>query len=249
VVATLRRTVRQWATRSGASDEEAGDLVLAVGEAVTNVVEHAYTSTAGQVEVEASIRHGLARIVVRDRGQWRPSRPDEGGRGLLLMRGLVEKVDVVSGPGGTEIRLSRRVGGAPVKTGPVSIPAPRPLTESRLHVVVTQLIEDIDLGNSARLYGELLDGMSQEAVGLVIDLSEVRHIDSAGIRMLHKLAGWLAQRRLELRVVVPDASSVRRVLELSSFDAHVPVTSTVDSAVTEISRTRGEFSASDLVAE
>jgi anti-anti-sigma factor len=249
VVATLRRTVRQWATRSGASDEEADDLVLAVGEAVTNVVEHAYTSTAGQVEVEASIRQGLARIVVRDRGQWRPSRPDEGGRGLLLMRGLVENVDVVSGPGGTEIRLSRRVGRAPVNTGPVSSPAPRPLTESRLRVVVTQLIEDIDLGNSARLYRELLDGMSQEAVGLVVDLSEIRHIDSAGIRMLHKLAGWLAQRRLELRLVVPDASSVRRVLELSSFDAHVPVTSTVDSAVSEISRTHGELSASDLVAE
>jgi hypothetical protein len=39
------------------------------------------------------------------------------------------------------------------------------------------------------------------------------------------------------------------VLELSCFDAHVPVTSTVDSAVLEISRARGELSASDLAAE
>ena len=249
VVATLRRTVRQWATRSGASDEEAGDLVLAVGEAATNVIEHAYTSTGGQVEVEASIRQGLARIVVRDRGQWRPPRPDGGGRGLLLMQGLVENVDVVSGPRGTEIWLSRRVGRPPARTESASIPVPRPLAESRLHVEVTQLIDDIDLGNSARLYREMLDGMSDDAVGLVVDLSEVRHIDSAGIRMLHKLAGWLAQRRLELRVVVPDASSVRRVLELSCFDAHVPVTSTVESAVSEISHTRGELSASDLVPE
>jgi anti-anti-sigma factor len=249
VVATLRRTVRQWATRSGASEDEAGDLVLAVGEAVTNVIEHAYTSTGGQVEIEASIRQGLARIVVRDHGKWRPSRPDDGGRGLLLMKGLVEKVDVVSGSGGTEIWLSRRVGRAPVRTEPVSIPVTEPLSESRLRVAVTQLIDDIDLGNSARLYREMLDGMSDDAVGLVVDLSEVRHIDSAGIRMLHKLAGWLAQRRLELRVVVPDASSVRRVLELSCFDAHVPVTSTVDSAVLEISHIRGELSASDLVAE
>jgi anti-anti-sigma factor len=249
VVATLRRTVRQWATRSGASDDEASDLVLAVGEAVTNVIEHAYTSTGGQVEVEGNIRDGIARIVVRDCGQWRPARPDEGGRGLLLMKGLVEKVDVVSGPGGTEIRLSSRVGLAPVRSGPVSIPAPSLLPESRVRVAVTQLIDDIDVGNSARLYRELLDGMSHDAVGLVVDLSEVRHIDSSGIRMLHKLASWLTQRRMELRVVVPDASSVRRVLELSCFDASVPVTQSVDSAVSEISGVRGKLSASDLVPE
>jgi anti-anti-sigma factor len=249
VVATFRRTVRQWAIGSGASDEEAHDLVLAVGEAVTNVIEHAYTSPGGQVEVEASIRQGLARIVVRDRGRWRPSRRDEGGRGLLLMQGLVEKVDVVSGPAGTEIRLSRRLGWEPDRTGPMLVPTPTPVPDAHLRIAVTRLIDDIDLGNAARLYRETLDGISDDAVGVVVDLSEVRHIDSAGIRMLNNLAGWLAQRRLELRVVVPDASSVRRVVELSRFDAHVPVTSTVDSAVSEISRARGELSASDLVTE
>jgi anti-anti-sigma factor len=249
VVATIRRSVDQWATLSGANDEEAHDLVLAVGEAVTNVIEHAYTSTGGQVEVEASVHQGLAQIVVRDRGRWRPPRPDEGGRGLLLMQILVDKVDVVSGPDGTEIRLSRRVGRAPVRTGQISAPPPTPILETRLPVAVTQLIDDIDLSNAAKLYREMLDGMSDDAIGLVVDLSEVRHIDSTGIRMLHKLAGWLAQRRLELRVVVPDPSSVRRVLELSCFDAQLPLTSTVDSAVWEISGAREGLSASDLVTE
>jgi anti-anti-sigma factor len=249
VVATLRRTFRQWATRSGASEEEAYDLVLAIGEAVMNVIEHAYASTGGEVEIEASIRQGTARIVVRDRGRWRPSRPDDGGRGLLLMQGLMEKVEVVSGPGGTEIRLFRRFGQAPVRTRPELPPTPTPVPESRVRVAVTQVIDDIDLGNAARLYREMLDGMSYDAVGLVVDLSEVRHIDSAGIRMLEQLSGWLAQRRMELRVVVPDASSVRRVLELSCFDSHVPLTSTVDSALSEISRARGGLSTSDLAAE
>jgi anti-anti-sigma factor len=165
------------------------------------------------------------------------------------MQMLVEKVDVVSGPGGTEVRLSRPVGKAPVRTVPVSTPAPTPVPETRLPVTVTELIDDIDLSNAAKLYREMLDGMSHDAIGLVVDLSEVRHIDSTGIRMLHKLAGWLAQRRLELRVVVPDASSVRRVLELSCFDAQLPVTSTVDSGVSEINYARDGLSASDLVVE
>ena len=231
---TLRRSVDQWATLSGASDEEARDLVLAVGEAVTNVIQHAYTSTGGQVEVEASIRQGLARIVVRDSGRWRPSRPDEGGRGLLLMQRLVEKVDLVSDAGGTEVRLSRRVGRAPVRAVSTSVPSPMAVPQSRLRVAVTQLTDDIDLSNATTSFREMLDGLSHDDLGLVVDLSEVRHLDSAGIRMLHKLGGWLAQRRLELRVVVPKTSSIRRVLELSCFDAHLPVTDSIDSAMAEI---------------
>jgi anti-anti-sigma factor len=249
VVATLRRTVGQWATRSGASEEEAQDLVVAVGEAVTNVIEHAYTSTGGQVEVEASIREGMAQIVIRDRGRWRPPRRDEGGRGLVLMQGLVEKVDVLSGPDGTEIRLFRRVGQVPLRTGPLSVPSLTLVPEAPLQVAVTHLIDDIDLGNAAALYREILDGMSRDAVGLVVDLSEVRHIDSAGIRMLHRLAGWLAQRRLELRLVVPQSSSVRRVLELSGIDAHIPLADTLDSAVLEVTRARGGPPPSDITAD
>jgi anti-anti-sigma factor len=248
-LATLRRSVDQWATLSGASDEEVHDLVLAVGEAATNVIQHAYTSTGGQVEVEASIRQGVAQIEVRDHGHWRPSRPDEGGRGLLLMQKLVEKVDVVSSPEGTEIRLCRRLGRTPVGAGTMSAPAPTAVSECRLHVAVTQQIDDIDLSNAAKLYRDMLDGLSHDAVGLVVDLSEVRHIDSTGVRMLEKLGGWLAQRRLELRVVVPDDSPVRRVLELSRVDAHLPLTSTVDSGVSEINCLRAGLKASDLVAE
>jgi anti-anti-sigma factor len=248
-LAALRRSVDQWATASGASDEETYDLVVAVGEAVTNVIEHAYTSNEGQVEVEASTCQGLAQIVVRDRGRWRAPRPDEGGRGLLLMQGLVDDVDVASGPRGTEVRLSRRIGRSPNGFRPVPKPAATPTPESRGRVDVSELIDDVDLSNSAKLYRDLLDGMSHDAVGLVVDLSEVRHIDSTGIRMLHNLAGWLAQRRRELRVVVPDDSSVRRVLALSCFDTYLPLASTVDAAVREIGCARGELSAPNRVTE
>jgi anti-anti-sigma factor len=111
------------------------------------------------------------------------------------------------------------------------------------------LIDDIDLDNATRLFREILDGITDDAIGLVVDLSEVRHIDSAGIRMLHKLAGWLAQRRMKLRLVVPDASSLRRVLEISRVDAYVAVTSTVDSAVSEIQDNYDRLRASEPATE
>jgi anti-anti-sigma factor len=166
------------------------------------------------------------------------------------MRGLVEEVDVTSNAGGTEVRLSRRVGRTPVRTTPLSAPTPTPVAETPIfYVEITKLVDDIDLGNANSLYRDLIDGMRADAGGLVVDLSEVRHIDSAGVRMLHKLAGWLAQRRLELRVVVPDVSSIRRVLELSGIDAHVSLTSTVEFAVSEITRASGRLHASDVAAE
>jgi anti-anti-sigma factor len=244
---TLRRSVDQWATTSGASDEEAHDLVVAVSEAVTNMIEHAYTKTGGQVEVEAGMCQGLAQVVVRDRGRRRSSRPQEDGGSLLVMQRLVDKVDVATGPEGTEIRLARRVGRTPIVARPASIPHPTPVPASRVRVAVIGLLDDIDLSNAARVYRDLVEGMRHDAAGLVVDLSEVRHIDSTGIGMLHDLAGWLAERRQELRVVVPDDSFVRRVLTLSCFDTHLPMTSTVDSAVSEI-RCDG-LGTSDVAAE
>jgi anti-anti-sigma factor len=248
-VATLRRTVGQWAARSGASEDEAHDLVFAVGEAVTNVVEHAYPSAGGLVEVEATIHDGLAEIVVRDSGQWRPPRTDEGGRGLLLMQELLEKVDVVSGPDGTEVRLSQRIGGAPALTTQAAISNVTLAPESPLPVAVHHQIDDIDVDNAQKLYQEIIDAMPRDAVGLVVDLSEVKHVGSAGIRMLYKLAGHLAQRRLECRVVVPDTSPVRRVLELSCFGDHLAMANTVDAAVSGIRCARSGFNVADLVSD
>ena len=51
-------------------------------------------------------------VLVEDEGQWRPpSRTDQRGRGLALMHGLMDDVEIVpSGAGaGTRVTLRRRV--------------------------------------------------------------------------------------------------------------------------------------------
>ena len=48
-------------------------------------------------------------IVTRDHGRWRPPSEGEGGRGLMLMRGFMDSVDVESGPEGTVITLRKRL--------------------------------------------------------------------------------------------------------------------------------------------
>jgi anti-sigma regulatory factor (Ser/Thr protein kinase) len=112
-LATLRRAIADWATRAGASAETCEDVVLAVNEAVANAMEHAYGPGDARVEVAAR-RSGLGAldVQVRDFGHWRTSRPpDGGGRGLTLIRNLMDDVTVDTTPDGTVVHMTRVLDG------------------------------------------------------------------------------------------------------------------------------------------
>ncbi len=51
-------------------------------------------------------------MTVTDRGRWREARGENRGRGLPLMRGLMEQVDVEPADGGTSVVLRRTLGAA-----------------------------------------------------------------------------------------------------------------------------------------
>src|SRR5918994_4282597 len=53
---------------------------------------------------------GEVLVAVRDYGSWRAPRGEHRGRGLLLMEGLTDSVEVVRGDDGTTVQLSRRLG-------------------------------------------------------------------------------------------------------------------------------------------
>ena len=51
-------------------------------------------------------------MVVRDFGVWRPGRDDDRGRGLGLMKELMDEVEVTPSSEGTVVRMQRRLNGA-----------------------------------------------------------------------------------------------------------------------------------------
>jgi serine phosphatase RsbU (regulator of sigma subunit)/anti-sigma regulatory factor (Ser/Thr protein kinase)/CHASE1-domain containing sensor protein len=112
-LAPLRGQLRSWLVGSGVPGDVANDVVLASSEALTNAVEHAYGPLArGNVFLEARISaSGELVVVVRDHGAWLrgPAGKEHRGRGLQVMRTVMDHVEVERRPGGTTVTMRRRL--------------------------------------------------------------------------------------------------------------------------------------------
>ena len=93
--------------------EAISDVKLAVTEACTNVVLHAYTDGEGDLEVTADVTgDGSIAIAVRDAGRGMVPRPDSPGLGLglPLIASLAEQLEVGGDTGAaTEVRMVFRL--------------------------------------------------------------------------------------------------------------------------------------------
>ncbi|MDA0169336.1 SpoIIE family protein phosphatase [Solirubrobacter taibaiensis] len=111
-LAAMRPLLRRWLARWGAAEDESYDIIVAVQEASANAVEHAYAPGAATYEVAATCEDGVISFVVRDRGRWRTPRGTHRGRGISMMRALMETVDVTQDEDGTQVVLRRTLGRA-----------------------------------------------------------------------------------------------------------------------------------------
>jgi serine phosphatase RsbU (regulator of sigma subunit)/integral membrane sensor domain MASE1/anti-sigma regulatory factor (Ser/Thr protein kinase) len=106
-VASTRRSIGRWLTQNRVGSEVAFEVMVAVTEAYTNSVQHAYGVAEGAVSVEASIDAAVVTITVSDSGVWKEARRDHDGCGLMMMRALMDSVEVTSSSRGTEVRMTR----------------------------------------------------------------------------------------------------------------------------------------------
>jgi serine/threonine-protein kinase RsbW len=106
----LRHRLRDWLTVRGYEPTDAEAMILAVNEAAANAIEHGYRDGAGIVEVSGSAGDGVVEITVTDHGSWRDADGDPArGRGIALMRTLMDEVDVRPGLAGTTVVLRHRL--------------------------------------------------------------------------------------------------------------------------------------------
>lgn len=114
-VPAFRALARRWAQGAGMSIEQACDVALAVTEAATNAVLHAFTERpAGTVTLRVWAEDGRAVFHVLDDGRGLAPRIDSPGVGLGIptIGRLADHLDVGPGPaGGTEVRMAFNVPG------------------------------------------------------------------------------------------------------------------------------------------
>ena len=110
-LAQLRSAARRWLAVNGAEGEVVDEILLAVVEASTNVVEHAYGPGGGELAVLFELADGVVTITVRDHGQWREPRGTNRGRGLLIMERCTDDVRVHRDADGTTVVLRHAIAG------------------------------------------------------------------------------------------------------------------------------------------
>jgi PAS domain S-box-containing protein len=110
-LASMRAVLRRWLRYVGGDEQEIAEIVTACGEAATNAIEHAGSGGGSPFEISGHLEDGAVQLTVRDYGTWRAPRPDDQGRGLSLMRALMDSVQVTPTPEGTTVRLGRTLQG------------------------------------------------------------------------------------------------------------------------------------------
>ncbi|MDQ3934029.1 MAG: SpoIIE family protein phosphatase [Actinomycetota bacterium] len=108
-LAVMRRAVQDWLARVGVTEVLGYDVLVAVGEAAANAVEHAYGPSAARFALEVGVEDEDLVVVVRDEGRWREARGAHRGRGLAMMERLMDDVQVTSDERGTVVTMRRKL--------------------------------------------------------------------------------------------------------------------------------------------
>jgi serine phosphatase RsbU (regulator of sigma subunit)/anti-sigma regulatory factor (Ser/Thr protein kinase) len=108
-LAVIRRTVSRWLQDLQVSRAVESEVVTAVSEASANAVEHAYGPAGGMILISATVETDLVDVRVRDSGTWRTSSRGGGlGKGLQVMRSLMDEVHIESSEHGSLVTLRRK---------------------------------------------------------------------------------------------------------------------------------------------
>jgi anti-sigma regulatory factor (Ser/Thr protein kinase) len=113
-LAVVRDHLRRWLPAASVSPAVVADVLLAVGEAAANAVEHAVHGAAHAVEFEVTARANATGLTftVKDNGRWHAPPPNtSGGRGhgSKLMRALVDSITITPTPQGTTVEMRKEL--------------------------------------------------------------------------------------------------------------------------------------------
>jgi anti-anti-sigma factor len=96
-------------------------------------------------------------------------------------------------------------------------------TEQRGTIFLLRMRGEIDVSNARELSAAIDAAVPNGTHTIVMDLTDITYLDSAGVKLLMQLADRLRARRRGLRLVVPAHAPIRAVLELTGLPRLVPL--------------------------
>lgn len=218
----VRRRLSSWLTGLGMGEQDRVGVMVAVGEACANAAEHAYRgSPPGPMHVRAAVDvDGVLTVTVRDEGTWRPPDRDPGdrGRGLLIMRQLVDGI-VLEEQGGTTVTLSVRLRRSP------DTDADPAAAEGGAHVEVdrsgarpvVRVSGAVDQISAEQVRIRLLEASHGGTVPVDLDLGDVVLFSSSAVRVVLAVARIARDEGWRLGVRAEQGGVTRHILEISGL--------------------------------
>jgi anti-anti-sigma factor len=103
-------------------------------------------------------------------------------------------------------------------------------------VPIAHVAGSLDMTNAHRLSQALGAAVPNAALGLVIDLRWITHLDSAGVHILFETIDRLARRQQRLAVVVSPQSLVADIAAATDLVSYASVVDDLDAAVAKLRR-------------
>jgi anti-sigma B factor antagonist len=100
-------------------------------------------------------------------------------------------------------------------------------------VVVARLTGEIDLSNAQSVETAIVESTPNHALALILDVSALDYLDSAGIHLIYKLREKLRARGQALRLVIPADSPANDALRLAGVSRNIDTPETLEAAIAE----------------
>jgi anti-anti-sigma factor len=104
------------------------------------------------------------------------------------------------------------------------------------YALIARVSGEIDMSNAEDMGATVVGATPNEVSGVVLDLSDVEYLDSAGIYVIFGMRASLQARGQTLIMVIPPDSPVHDALRLSGAERPGEIAETVDRALKTINR-------------
>ncbi|MFC7381437.1 SpoIIE family protein phosphatase [Sphaerisporangium rhizosphaerae] len=112
-LAPVRNALRDWLTRCQLAPSMIQNVLVAAGEACANAIEHGHRHAPGHmIRLRAVATVSGLRLTIADTGRWKTPQPEANahrGRGVALMRALMNEVSIHPGAAGTTVDMHARI--------------------------------------------------------------------------------------------------------------------------------------------